>query len=40
MARIVSAVRLLAMAASVNVAASVDEIMRDIRGQVTVLLTR
>ncbi|MGW4234791.1 TetR/AcrR family transcriptional regulator [Streptomyces sp. NPDC004980] len=40
MARIVSAVMFLAMAASVNVAASVDEIMRDIRGQVAVLLTR
>ncbi|NBE51919.1 TetR/AcrR family transcriptional regulator [Streptomyces boluensis] len=40
MARIVSAVMFLAMAASVNLAASVDEIMRDIRGQVAVLLAR
>ncbi|MFH8759271.1 hypothetical protein [Streptomyces atroolivaceus] len=39
-ARVVSAVMFLAMAASVNVAASVDEILRDIREQITVLLTR
>ncbi|WP_203182913.1 TetR/AcrR family transcriptional regulator [Streptomyces pratensis] len=39
-ARVVSAVMFLAMAASVNVAASVDEIARDIREQIAVLLTR
>lgn len=39
-ARVVSAVMFLAMAASVNVAASVDEIVRDIREQIAVLLTR
>ena len=39
-ARVVSAVMFLAMAAGVNVAASVDEIVRDIREQVAVLLTR
>lgn len=39
-ARVVSAVTFLAMAASVNVAASADEILRDIREQVAVLLTR
>ncbi|MFE9860723.1 TetR/AcrR family transcriptional regulator [Streptomyces sp. NPDC005780] len=38
-ARVVSAVMFLAMAASVNVAASVDEILRDIREQIAVLLT-
>ncbi|WP_406551668.1 hypothetical protein [Streptomyces sp. YS-3] len=40
MARVVSAVMFLAMAASVNVAASADEIPRDIREQIAVLLTR
>ena len=40
MARVVSAVMFLAMAASVKVAASVDEILRDIREQIAVLLTR
>ncbi|WP_098025145.1 TetR/AcrR family transcriptional regulator [Streptomyces sp. st115] len=39
-ARVVSAVMFLAMAAGVNVAASVDEILRDIREQIAVLLTR
>ncbi|WP_329587082.1 TetR/AcrR family transcriptional regulator [Streptomyces sp. NBC_01005] len=39
-ARVVTAVMFLAMAASVNVAASVDEIVRDIREQIAVLLTR
>ncbi|GHB28757.1 MULTISPECIES: TetR/AcrR family transcriptional regulator [Streptomyces] len=39
-ARVVSAVMFLAMAASVNVAASVDEILRDIREQIAVLLRR
>lgn len=39
-ARVVSAVMFLTMAASVNVAASVDEIVRDIREQIAVLLTR
>ncbi|WP_329013529.1 hypothetical protein [Streptomyces sp. NBC_00690] len=39
-ARVVSAVMFLAMAASVNVAASADEILRDIRAQIAVLLTR
>lgn len=39
-ARVASAVMFLAMAASVNAAASVDEILRDIREQITVLLTR
>jgi AcrR family transcriptional regulator len=39
-ARVVSAVMFLAMAAGVNVAASVDEIVRDIREQIAVLLTR
>ncbi|MET8174951.1 TetR/AcrR family transcriptional regulator [Streptomyces clavifer] len=37
-ARVVSAVMFLAMAASVNIAASVDEIVRDIREQIAVLL--
>ncbi|MFF9497873.1 hypothetical protein [Streptomyces flaveolus] len=39
-ARVVSAVMFLAMAAGVNVAAGVDEIVRDIREQVAALLTR
>ncbi|WP_097968602.1 TetR/AcrR family transcriptional regulator [Streptomyces sp. or20] len=39
-ARVVSAVMFLAMAAGVNVAASVHEILRDIRKQIAVLLTR
>ncbi|MGA5067708.1 TetR/AcrR family transcriptional regulator [Streptomyces exfoliatus] len=39
-AHVVSAVMFLAMAASVNVTASVDEIVRDIRGQIAVLLPR
>jgi AcrR family transcriptional regulator len=39
-ARVVSAVMFLAMAAAVDVAASVDEILRDIREQIAVLLTR
>jgi AcrR family transcriptional regulator len=39
-ARVVSAVMFLAMAAGVNVAASVDEIVRDIREQIAVVLTR
>ncbi|MET9658460.1 helix-turn-helix domain-containing protein [Streptomyces sp. NPDC006510] len=39
-ARVVSAVMFLAMAAGVNVSASVDEIVRDIREQIAVLLTR
>ncbi|MFD9541978.1 hypothetical protein [Streptomyces sp. NPDC060022] len=39
-ARVVSAVMFLAMAASVNVAASAGEIVHDIREQITVLLTR
>ncbi len=38
LARIVSAVMFLSMAASVNIALSVDEIVQDIRGQVGVLL--
>ncbi|MEV5645386.1 hypothetical protein AB0L67_35535 [Streptomyces flaveolus] len=37
---VVSAVMFLAMASGVNVAASVDEIVRDVREQVAVLLTR
>ena len=40
LARIVSAVMFLSMAASVNVALSVEEIVQDIRGQVGVLLPR
>ncbi|MEE4496160.1 hypothetical protein [Streptomyces sp. BE230] len=40
MARMVSAVMFLAMAASVNAAASVDGILRGIREQIAVLLTR
>ncbi|MEU9927284.1 TetR/AcrR family transcriptional regulator [Streptomyces anulatus] len=39
-ARVVSAVMFLAMAAGVNVAASVHEILRDIRKQIAVLVTR
>lgn len=39
-ARVVSTVMFLAMAAGVNVAASVDDIVRDIREQIAVLLTR
>ncbi len=39
-AHVVSAATFIAMAASVNVAASVDEIPRDIREQIAVLLTR
>ena len=38
LARIVSAVMFLSMAASVNIALSVEEIVQDIRGQVGVLL--
>ena len=40
LAHIVSAVMFLSMAASVNIALSVEEIVRDIRGQVDVLLPR
>ncbi|MFC5787798.1 TetR/AcrR family transcriptional regulator [Streptomyces aureus] len=40
LARVVSAVLFLAMAASVNAAASADEILRDVRGQVAALLPR
>ncbi len=40
LARIVSAVMFLGMAASVNIALSVEEIVQDIRGQVGVLLRR
>jgi AcrR family transcriptional regulator len=40
LARIVSAVMFLTMAASVNIALSVEEIVQDIRGQVGVLLPR
>ncbi|TDD69698.1 TetR family transcriptional regulator [Jiangella aurantiaca] len=40
LARIVSAVMFLGMAASVNIASSVEEIMQDIRRQVGVLLPR
>jgi AcrR family transcriptional regulator len=40
LARVVSAVIFLSMAASVNVALNVEEIMHDIRGQVGVLLPR
>jgi hypothetical protein len=40
LARIVSAVMFLSMAASVNIALSVEEIVQDIRGQVGVLLCR
>ncbi|MBC9824045.1 TetR/AcrR family transcriptional regulator [Terrabacter sp. MAHUQ-38] len=40
LARIVSAVMFLAMAATVNIASSVDEIVEDIRGQLGVLLSR
>jgi AcrR family transcriptional regulator len=40
LARIVSAVMFLSMAASVNIALSVEEIVQDIRGQVGVLLRR
>jgi AcrR family transcriptional regulator len=38
LARIVSAVMFLSMAASVNIALSIDEIVQDIRGQIGVLL--
>ena len=40
LARVVSAVMFLSMAASINVARSVEEIVHDIRGQVEVLLPR
>ena len=40
LARIVSAVMFLSMAASVNIALSVEQIVQDIRGQVSVLLPR
>ena len=40
LAHIVSAVMFLSMAASVNIALSVEEIVQDIRGQVDVLLPR
>jgi AcrR family transcriptional regulator len=40
LARIVSAVMFLSMAASVNIALSVEEIVQDIRGQAGVLLRR
>jgi hypothetical protein len=40
LAHIVSAVMFLSMAASVNTALSVEEIVQDIRGQVDVLLPR
>jgi len=40
LARVTSAVMFISMAASVNVALSVEEIMQDIRGQVGVLLRR
>ncbi len=40
LARIVSAVMFLSMAASVNIALSVEEIVQDIQGQVGVLLRR
>ena len=40
LARIVSAVMFLSMAASVNIALSVEEIVQDIRGQVGLLLPR
>ncbi|WDF44392.1 TetR/AcrR family transcriptional regulator [Streptomyces sp. T12] len=40
LAHIVSAVMFLSMAASVNIALSVEEIVQDIRGQVEVLLPR
>lgn len=40
LAHIVSAVMFLSMAASVNIALSVEEIMQDIQGQVDVLLPR
>ncbi|MFD3722950.1 hypothetical protein [Streptomyces sp. NPDC058674] len=40
LARVVSAVMFLAMAPSVNAAAGADEILREIRDQVGVLLPR
>ncbi len=40
LAHIVSAVMFLSMAASVNITASVEEIVRDIRGQIAVMLPR
>ncbi len=40
LARIMSAVMFLSMAASVNIASSVDQIVQDIRGQLDVLLRR
>jgi AcrR family transcriptional regulator len=40
MARIVTAIMFLSMAASVNAALSIDEIVRDVRAQVGVLLSR
>ncbi|MGW0778319.1 hypothetical protein ACWD01_32885 [Streptomyces sp. NPDC002835] len=40
LARVVSAVLFLAMAASVNATASVDAILRDIRDQLAVVLPR
>ena len=38
LAHIVSAIMFLSMAATINIARSVDEILEDIRGQVRVLL--
>lgn len=40
LARIVSAVMFLSMAASVNIALSIEEIVQDIRGQIVALLPR
>ena len=40
LARIVSAVMFLSMAASVNIALSIEEIVQDVRGKVVVLLPR
>lgn len=40
LARVVSAVGFLTMAASVNATASVDEILRDVRDQLAVVLPR
>jgi len=39
LARIVSAIMFLSMAATINIARSVDEILEDVRGQVRVLLS-
>jgi len=40
LAHVVSAIMFLSMAATINITSTVDEILRDIKGQVKVLLPR